>query len=102
MRRSSYLAAIPILALAVASAATAQRDPTGNMASPHDPNQPKEVQEAQAFQRLQVPGHQVSRAVKKVRNLKWYSTLTAASQRARVDKKPIVWIQALGTLKGQT
>jgi len=62
----------------------------------------KEAEEAQAFRRLQVPGSKVSRAVKKVRKLKWHSSLTAASQHARQTKKPIVWIQALGTLKGYT
>ena len=99
MKRSSYLAAI--VALAVASTAAAQRgDPPGSMARQPDPDQPKEVQEAQAFQNLKVPGHRVSRAVKKLRRLKWYSTLTAASTRARQEKKPIIWIQALGTLKG--
>jgi hypothetical protein len=93
MRSGSYFA----LFLAVASTALAQTPVTG---LPGDSS--KEAAEAQAFRHLQVPGSKVSRAVRKVRKLKWFSSLAAASQRARLENKPIVWIQALGTLKGQT
>lgn len=96
MRRSSYFA--PILALVLASVLA----PTSTAQKNERPQKEKEIAEAQAFQHLQVPGSKVSRAVKKLRKLKWFSNLPAASQHARMEKKPILWIQALGTLKGQT
>ncbi len=107
MRRGSYFALI--LALAAASTATAQTPLTGRspiagmvrqLGFPGDYS--KEAEEAKAFQRLRVSGRSVSRAVKKIRKLKWYSSLTKASHRAKRENKPIVWIQALGTLKGYT
>ena len=107
MRRGSYFALI--LALAAASTATAQtpltsRSPVaGIMRLPGFPGDySKEAEHAKAFQRLQRSGRDVSKAVKRVRKLKWYSSLTKASQRAKQENKPIVWIQALGTLKGYT
>ncbi len=116
MRRGPYLAAT--LALAAASAATsiatAQASkpagspsagpPTGGIVRqlgfPHDDS--KEAGDARAFQHLKVSGRDVGKAVKKVRRLKWYSSLIPASRRAKQENKPIVWIQALGTLKGYT
>ena len=109
MRRGSYFALILALAAASPATATAQtpltsRSPVaGIMRLPGFPGDySQEAEDAKAFQRLQRSGRDVSKAVKRVRKLKWYSSLTKASQRAKQENKPIVWIQALGTLKGYT
>lgn len=55
------------------------------------------------FQKLTVPGKEVSAGVRKLRKqLKWHKTLRAASREARGSDKPILWIQALGKLSGYT
>ncbi len=60
-------------------------------------------QGARDFQRLRVPGREVSRAVRSlVADLNWKKTLGAAQRAAKKTGKPIVWIQALGSLTGYT
>lgn len=36
------------------------------------------------------------------RGLRWHKTLASAVEEARAEHKPIVWIQALGDIKGFT
>ncbi len=106
MRRGSYFALI--LTLAAASTATAQAPATSSpltgpivLSSPYggDKNS-KATDEARAFQLKRVSGRTVHKAVRKLRKLTWHSKLERAQKQAQLTNKPIVWIQALGDLKG--
>ncbi len=56
---------------------------------------------ARKFRQLEVAGDQVSENVKRLTDeLKWHKTLGGALQTARSSKKPLLWIHALGDLKG--
>lgn len=58
---------------------------------------------AVAFRNLKVSGRDLQRAVGKVvKELDWKSTLRSAQREAMKTGKPIVWIQALGDLRGYT
>jgi hypothetical protein len=58
---------------------------------------------ARQFRQLQVRGSQLTRAVTTVtRSLAWHDKLDAAARVAAAEGKPILWIQALGTLQGYT
>ena len=58
---------------------------------------------AVAFRNLKVFGRDLQRAVGKVvKELDWKSTLRSAQREAMKTGKPIVWIQALGDLRGYT
>lgn len=59
-------------------------------------------QEAREFFKLKIPVRVTAPAMRKVTKLRWHKTLAKASIRARAEKKPILWIQALGDLKGFT
>ncbi|MFQ5506484.1 MAG: hypothetical protein ACE5F1_17075 [Planctomycetota bacterium] len=62
-----------------------------------------EERAAREFRQKQLLGKQVSRAVRKlVRGAKWHRTLRSAAAAAERSGKPILWIQALGTLAGYT
>ncbi len=108
MRRGSYFALF--LTLAAASAATAQTPLASSSPVPggilrmtgFGGDESEEAKKARAFQHLRVPGTRVSRAVKKVRKLKWHSSLSKARRQAKRSHKPILWIQALGRLKSYT
>jgi hypothetical protein len=59
--------------------------------------------EAQKFRRLQVRGQHLTRAVDTVvKALTWHDKLADAARVAKETGKPILWIQALGTLQGYT
>lgn len=58
--------------------------------------------EAREFFKLKVPARKVAPAVRKITSLKWHGTLAKAARDAAEQKKPILWIQALGDLKGFT
>jgi len=58
--------------------------------------------EAREFFKLKVPVRVTAPAMRKVTKLRWHKTLAKASIRARAEKKAILWIQALGDLKGFT
>ena len=95
MRRSSSFALF--LTLAVVSPATAQTPIVGSGG-----DQSEEAKQARAFQNLRVPGKTVRKAVRKIRKLKWHSSLSSAKRSAKRYNKPILWIQALGRLKSYT
>ncbi len=55
------------------------------------------------FRKLKVSGRDLHSAVGKVvKGLDWKSTLRSAQREAMKTGKPIVWIQALGDLRGYT
>jgi hypothetical protein len=54
------------------------------------------------FFRLKVPAKKAAPAVRKVLKLRWHKTLKSAVRDARFQRKPILFIQALGDLKGFT
>ena len=62
----------------------------------------KARKKAHDFFRLKVPAKKVAPAVRKVTKLRWHKTLTHAMRDARAQGKPILFIQALGDLKGFT
>ena len=58
---------------------------------------------AAAFRNLKVSGRDLHSAVGKVvKGLDWKSSLLSARREAVKTGKPIVWIQALGDLRGYT
>ncbi len=57
--------------------------------------------DARSFRRLRVPGEEVAKNVKRLtKELHWYRTLGGALASGRSKGKPILWVQALGDLKG--
>ena len=73
---------------------------------PQKPRQgrgPSRFQKADAwsFRKLKVPGEQVAANVKRLtKELHWHRTLAGALASGRTKGKPVLWIQALGDLKG--
>ena len=56
---------------------------------------------AGSFRKLTVPGEEVARNVKRLTTeLRWHKSLSGALAEGRSKGKPVVWIQALGDLKG--
>ncbi|MEE9127296.1 MAG: hypothetical protein V3U11_09160 [Planctomycetota bacterium] len=100
MRRSLYFATL--LCLAATSAATAQL-PSGTLRDTafHDGDS-EEARKAYEFRKLRVSGMKLNRLVRKVRKLKWHSSLSNAKKQAKREGKPILWIQALGNLNSIT
>jgi len=88
------------LCLAAALVAVAGRSPA--QAQPLESTIATEArQQAQAFQRVQRSGRELSRAVRKVmRDLEWHEKLEDAVAAAGPSDKPILWIQVLGELDG--
>ncbi len=67
------------------------------------PPQPARGQklEAWSFRRLTVPGEEVAKNVKRLTTeLRWHRTVGSALAAGRSSGKPVLWIQALGDLKG--
>ena len=61
----------------------------------------KTYRDANQYRRLESPGEQVKQNVDKLtKELKWFRSLEAAKLTARNEKKPILWVQALGELNG--
>lgn len=59
------------------------------------------LQDTRAFNRLQVSGEQVAASTQRlVEDLMWHRDLETAKLRARAERKPILWIQALGEIDG--
>lgn len=60
-----------------------------------------ELKQARAFRKLRVPGEQVASRVEKLTTeLVWHDSLEGALATAREQNRPVLWIQALGELKG--
>lgn len=58
---------------------------------------------ALAFQRSEVPGSKVGAGVRRaLHSLLWHRDLEEAASAARQQGRPIVWVQALGELRGLT
>ena len=56
---------------------------------------------AGSFRKLTVPGTEVAKNVKRLTTeLRWHKSLSGALAEGRSKGKPVVWIQALGDLKG--
>jgi hypothetical protein len=76
--------------------------PTLDSVSADPVERAKAVKAAKEFRRLKVPGKEVAPAVRKLLKLRWHKSLRAAAYQARTEDKPILWIQALGDLRGYT
>ncbi len=60
-----------------------------------------QIAKSRNFRRLTVPGDEVKKNVKRLtKELHWHRTLAGALASGRTKGKPVVWIQALGDLKG--
>ncbi len=57
---------------------------------------------ARKFRSLKVSAGKVSRGVRRLLGLRWHKSLREAAAAAKADHKPILWIQALGELRGHT
>ncbi len=55
---------------------------------------------ARDFRSLRVPGKEVEARVNSLLKLRWHRSLGWAARVAKTDNKPILWIQALGDVKG--
>ena len=56
---------------------------------------------ARSFNRLTVSGEEVAKNVKRLtKEMHWHKSLASALAAGRQQGKPVVWIQALGDLKG--
>lgn len=97
-----------ILAASCLGAAAAQTVPAARAAhadhrSEHQTEHQTAEQSARAFRSLRLPGSRVRRAVAKLaRRLEWHRSLDRAIAAADRSGKPVVWIQALGSLRGFT
>lgn len=57
--------------------------------------------DARNFRKLRVPGNEVAENIKRLTTeMRWYKTIGGALTAGRSQNKPIVWIHALGDLKG--
>lgn len=53
------------------------------------------------FRKLTVPGEEVAKNVSRLtKEMKWHGSLSSALAAGRAKGKPVLWIQALGELKG--
>ncbi len=105
MRRSTYFALFLTLAAASATgqAPLASSPGTGILRETGFVGvESEEAKKAREFQKLRISGVKVNRLVRKVRKLKWHSSLYKAKQAAKRQNKPILWIQALGNLNSYT
>lgn len=57
---------------------------------------------AREFRSMKMSAGKVSRAVRRLLGLRWHKSLRQAAAAAKADRKPILWIQALGDLRGYT
>ena len=57
-------------------------------------------QQARSFQRSVTDGRAVKKGVARLRSLVWHKKLKSAYASARRHNKPVLWIQALGSLTG--
>lgn len=57
---------------------------------------------AREFRAMKLSAGKVSRAVRKLAGLRWHKSLPQAAAAAKAEHKPILWIQALGDLRGYT
>lgn len=86
--------------LASAALASQTRGAQTEGQSPKDDAQLAEMS-PRTFKRMTVPGEQVEANVKRLTTrLRWHKHLGAALAEGKAKKKPVVWIQALGDLKG--
>ena len=69
----------------------------GRRAEPLSP----EVLAARKFRQTRVTGRRLAKRVDLVRReLRWHKKLSSAVEAARAQKRPILWIQTLGSLSG--
>ena len=88
--------------LAGLSPAQQDREPAPQI-SAADTGKTRAARQASLFQNLVVPGRDAYPRIKDmVKRLDWTANLGTAVQRAQAQDKPILWIQALGDLKGYT
>lgn len=76
--------------------------PTLDSVSADPMERARAMKAAKEFRKLKVPGKEVAPAVRKLLKLRWHKSLRAAAYKARAEDKPILWIQALGDLRGYT
>ena len=97
-------AAAAAAVLAVARACPAQKPPmAGARLAPAGAAPMPQAGGADEFQRLELPGAKVRAGVRKVVSaFTWHRDLDQAASVARAQGKPIVWVQALGELRGLT
>jgi hypothetical protein len=97
-----------ILPIAPAAAAPSAQRAAAAMAAdpqlaPSDPGVDALSAAARAFQDSQVRGTEVRAAVKRtLGTLQWHRDLDSAARAARELERPIVWVQALGEIRGFT
>ena len=96
----SVLAAVLLAGL---SCAQRQWQPTAPMSPANLANATSAQGAANKFKNMVLPGREAYPRVKAmVKRLNWTGNLGVAVERARKQNKPILWIQALGDIKGYT
>ena len=82
---------------------TQSRGPSGRLTLERPNTKTAAQQQARAFRSTQLRGRKLSKAVNKVtKQLNWHSKLDRALEAAAETSKPVLWINALGKLKGYT
>ncbi|HLU39020.1 MAG TPA: hypothetical protein VK081_06520 [Planctomycetota bacterium] len=98
--RVALLAAIGLLAFPLGAQPPG---PTPRMLACATSEPSEAARAADAFTRSVLRGVEVARTVRRAADaLRWHRKLEDAARTARAEGKPIVWVQALGELRGYT
>ncbi len=76
--------------------------PTLDSVSADPEEKARALKAAREFRAMKLPGKEAATAVRRLLTLRWHKKLRDAAYKARADNKPILWIQALGDLRGYT
>jgi hypothetical protein len=98
MMRNSALILATCSLLIPALQAQGQTEPQGQTAAAKPV---LERMSSREFRGLTVPGKKVEENVKRLtKEMRWYSSLGSALAAGRSQGKPVLWVHALGDLKG--
>jgi hypothetical protein len=76
--------------------------PTLDSVSADPAEKARALKAAREFRRMKLPGKEVAPAVRRLLKLRWHKSLRDAAYQAKTKNRPILWIQALGDLRGYT
>jgi len=97
------LFSVALASMVLAAGAAAQPRPSAAAVTAAWAERDQVLREQPSFDQLQVPGNEVRAGVRRaLTELTWHRTLAQATSAARLEGKPIVWVQALGDLRGLT
>ena len=80
----------------------APASPTLDAVSADPAEKARALKAAREFRAMKLPGKEVAPAVRRLLKLRWHKKLRDSAYQAKVNNRPILWIQALGDLRGYT